>query len=284
LNNTRLILVEGIPGSGKTSTAQYIKQLFDIFETPSQLYLEGSLDHPADYESVACLDEEEFRHLKASYPECIEVINQFTGSLRCLRNYKMIYYGKLQQELPSEKNNHLFRELSKHDVYNLPIEMYEQLIIERWIEFSRQVQMNEEIIILECCFLQNPLTVMFGRFNQTELIVTEFIKRIERIIQPLNPRLIYFHQDDIKKTLNRVIKERPKEWLEHIIWYFTEQGYGKSKGYQGFDGLCEVLKERKRYELDIINLLYLDKLVINNTENDWEHVLKEIRNFLQVVQ
>jgi hypothetical protein len=279
-----LILVEGIPGSGKTSTAQYIKQLFDIFETPSQLYLEGSLDHPADYESVACLDEEEFRHLKASYPECIEVINQFTGSLRCLRNYKMIYYGKLQQELPSEKNNHLFRELSKHDVYNLPMEMYEQLIIERWIEFSRQVQMNEEIIILECCFLQNPLTVMFGRFNQTELIVTEFIKRIERIIQPLNPRLIYFHQDDIKKTLNRVIKERPKEWLEHIIWYFTEQGYGKSKGYQGFDGLCEVLKERKRYELDIINLLYLDKLVINNTENDWEHVLKEIRNFLQVVQ
>jgi hypothetical protein len=283
LNNTRLILVEGIPGSGKTSTAQYIKQLFDILEIPSQLHLEGALDHPADYESVACLDEEEIRTLKMSYPECIEVINQFTGSLSCLRNYKMIYYGKLQQELLPEKNNYLFRKLSEHDVYNLPMEMYQQLIVERWIQFSRQARLNEEIIILECCFLQNPITVMLGRFNETELVVTEFIKRLERIIQPLNPRLIYFHQDDIKKTLNRVIRERSKEWLGHIISYFTEQGYGKSKGYQGFDGLCEVLKERKRYELDIINQLDLDKLVINNTGNDWEHVLKEIRTFLQVV-
>ncbi|WP_018753592.1 hypothetical protein [Paenibacillus sanguinis] len=50
---TRLILVEGLPGSGKTMTAQMIHQLYEETGWPSRLFLEGNGEHPADYEGVA---------------------------------------------------------------------------------------------------------------------------------------------------------------------------------------------------------------------------------------
>jgi len=46
MNNTKLILVEGLPGSGKTSTARYVKQLLDEQNIANRLFLEGDLEHP----------------------------------------------------------------------------------------------------------------------------------------------------------------------------------------------------------------------------------------------
>ncbi|OPA73684.1 hypothetical protein BVG16_26680 [Paenibacillus selenitireducens] len=280
MNHTRLILVEGIPGSGKTSTARYIKDQLDkngIFNT---LFLEGDLNHPADYEFVACLDLDEYEDLKDRYPELIHVIDQYT---QVVKQYKLIYYGKLQQ-LSIETHKNLIDELVRFDVYNVSLDRYQELIVERWLNFVRQVQQSHGTVILECCFLQNPLTLMFGRFNQSKLTITDFIKRLEQIILPLNPKLIYFYQDDIRLTIDRVTNERSNEWLRHLIWYFTEQGYGKENGYHGLDGVCKVLKERKEYELDIINQLKIDKLTINNTESNWKAVLLEISDFLKVSQ
>ncbi|MBB3129501.1 hypothetical protein FHS19_004176 [Paenibacillus rhizosphaerae] len=281
MSQTKLILVEGIPGSGKTSTARYIKGLLDAHGKDNPLYLEGDLNHPADYESVACLDSNVYKILINKYPELSETLDSFTQTVR---QYQLIYYGKLQQQISMEKYKHIIDEISGFDVYNGSLDRYQELIMERWTEFVTYAQQSERIVILECCFLQNPLTMMFGRFNQSKQMITDFIKRIETMIQPLDPKIIYFYQDDIKSTINRVIQERSDEWLRHITRYFTEQGYGKAKGYHGVDGLCEVLKVRKEYELDIMDQLKIDKLTINNTEFDWEPVLQEVRGFLEVAQ
>lgn len=279
MTQTKLILVEGIPGSGKTSTARYIKGLLDAQDKDNHLYLEGDLNHPADYESVACLDFKEYEVLKNKYPELGDIINQFTQTVR---QYRLIYYGKLQQQIPIDQYKSLIDELAGLDVYNGSLERYQELVIERWEEFVSHAQKAEGTVILECCFLQNPLTMMFGRFNQSQQVITDFIKRIETIIQPLHPKIIYFYQDDIRSTISRVTQERSDDWLRHITWYFTEQGFGKANGYHGVDGLCEVLKVRKEYELDIMDHLKIDKLTINNTEFDWEPVLQEVRGFLGV--
>lgn len=53
--NARLYLIEGLPGSGKTTTAEALTYLLQEQQTDTRLHIEGDLNHPADYESVAYL-------------------------------------------------------------------------------------------------------------------------------------------------------------------------------------------------------------------------------------
>lgn len=277
MNRTKLIVVEGLPGSGKTSTAAYIKQLFDEQHTSNDLFLEGDLNHPADYESVACIPRDEYDNWinnagkqKSVIEACCQVEQQRV----------FIYYGKLiEQRLPDEYMDYM-DEIRKYDIYNLPLGDYQELVLERWQSFVDQAMGKEEVFILECCFIQNPVTMMFGRFGQSMEQMLAFIKKIEQIIQPLNAKIVYFYQDDLKTSLNRIIEERSAEWLAFMTWYYTKQGYGLAHGLAGLEGLIECLQTRKSYELEMIENLAVNKLVINNTAFNWDAIRMDIQKFL----
>ena len=57
--NSRLILVEGIPGAGKTTTARKIKEKL-IDEGKEAILYEEGMSHPADMAWNACLKEDEY--------------------------------------------------------------------------------------------------------------------------------------------------------------------------------------------------------------------------------
>jgi hypothetical protein len=57
------------PGAGKTTTAVFIAEWLEKQGVETAVYLEGNLDHPADFDSVACLDAQEYVNLKAQFPD-----------------------------------------------------------------------------------------------------------------------------------------------------------------------------------------------------------------------
>ena len=69
--DTKLILIEGIPGSGKTSAARFICNWLESHGRRPRLFLEGDWQHPADFESVACLDDAEYARLRAQFPALV---------------------------------------------------------------------------------------------------------------------------------------------------------------------------------------------------------------------
>lgn len=60
---TKLIMVEGLPGFGKSTTSRMIYDILTERNIEARLVLEGDVDHPADYEGTACVTEEEFGQL-----------------------------------------------------------------------------------------------------------------------------------------------------------------------------------------------------------------------------
>lgn len=90
--NNRLILVEGIPGVGKIITASNIKKYLDDKDIQSKLYLEGHLEHPADYEGVAYLKIGKYRQLISKCKINEEVIKEYINlkDKECFINYGMI--------------------------------------------------------------------------------------------------------------------------------------------------------------------------------------------------
>jgi cytidylate kinase len=64
----RLILIEGIPGSGKSTMAGKLKAYLDSKDIPAKVYIEGDL-HPADLSWCAYLTLDEYHEILDSYPE-----------------------------------------------------------------------------------------------------------------------------------------------------------------------------------------------------------------------
>jgi len=65
--DTKLILIEGLPGSGKSTTARLVHEILMQNGIESELYCEGDLNHPADYESVAYFENDQWHRLLEEY-------------------------------------------------------------------------------------------------------------------------------------------------------------------------------------------------------------------------
>lgn len=81
--------------------------------------------------------------------------------------------------------------------------------------------------------------------------------------------------DDIVDKVKETAKER-KGWLDAVIDYHINGGYGKSIDARGFDGYISCLEERQCRELAILEKLSIKKLIVNNAHRDWKRAYKEI--------
>ncbi len=186
---TKLILLEGIPGSGKSTAGAYLQSSLERAGLPVRFWREGDFDNPADFEGVACLNHSQFRNLTARHPGLAGLLEE---QLTVRGDDHLVKYRKLQELHPEQIPSRLIVELSGYDVYDgLPMQDYCRLALQRWQDFQTSAAQSDEITILECCFLQNPLTVMLARHNANPQSACEQVEKIARIIEPLTPLVLY---------------------------------------------------------------------------------------------
>ncbi|MGF7058239.1 hypothetical protein [Brassicibacter mesophilus] len=276
---SKLIIVEGLPGSGKSTAAKTIKELLDEYKISNELILEGNLDHPADYDGVAYFTKNEYDNLLKKYKQHYDFIEEISEHQI---DGIFIPFVKLRFVDEIEFPDGLFDEIAQHDIYELTFEVHRKLLVERWERFAELVKVRDEVYIFECCFIQNPVTVSMIRDNAEFDITKAYIKDLEKAVAELNPILIYLNQDNIEESFKRIIEERPIEWYEGFLDYYTNQGYGKEHNLYGLEGTLEILKERKSVEQEIIDLLEIKKAVIDNTDMDLNNLKNQIKNILEV--
>ena len=126
--------------------------------------------------------------------------------------------------------------------------------------------------------MQNPLTMCLGRNAETIKSSQNFVLEIAKRIQKLNPRLVYLIPGEVETTLRYLAQIRPPEWLDFVIAYRTQQGYGKVQGWQGFAGLVKFYEMRLQVELGLLARLPFPVLAVEHT--DWDQDYARIEGFL----
>jgi hypothetical protein len=281
MGKCKLIIIEGIPGSGKTTLATFVRDLLDERGIANRLYCEGDLDHPADFEAVAHFSRPDFESFLSSHAAYRQLLEQ---NVTIAGDDCFVGYRKLRLEDRQAPPHGLIGELAKHDVYETPLSSeYCRLAANRWQEFVKMAVLSEEVSIFECCFLQNPLTVLLGKHNIAVPDALRHIHKVAEIIQPLQPALIYLCQQDTRLTLERIARERPPEWQEFLVAYFTQQEWGKVTGANGFEGVITFYDMRKRVELDLLRQLGITQLVVENANHDWVESKKAIAALIDTV-
>lgn len=261
----KLIFIEGLPGSGKSTTAQLVHEWVTEMNIKAQLFLEGDLDHPADYDGVACFKEDEYSRLLNSHEEFRDIVSQRTIYQD---NHYFVEYRKIINEHGSRLPQKWMDAFIGHDVYELPLDRNRELITAKWKRFAERVQNGPDIYVFDCCFIQNPVTIGMIKYNAAEDEVISYITELAAIAEELNPLLIYVEQNELEYSFRKAVNERPREWSDGFMEYYTKQGYGKSQGYSGLEGTLQVLKARRELEEAIFNDLTIAKQKVNNSMYD----------------
>lgn len=241
---TRLYIVEGLPCSGKSSTAALIADTLRERGRRVCCVDEGTGDHPADYEFHALKD-----------GEVIPLAGLSGEALDALLPLK-IYDG-------------------------LPWAQEAPVMLERWHSFVRTAQAAPDTVyVFNCVLLQNPMCETMMRFGLPEEASLTHIAAIAEIIRPLSPRVVYLHQEDPAEAVRRTQGERPG-WLEAVVDYHVSGAFGRSIGAEGFDGYIACLAERQRREERILARLPLTALTVPDASRDWAAAHELIRRFVR---
>mgnify|MGYP001283810845 CR=1 FL=1 len=273
-----LILVEGLPGSGKSTTAQLVQEILNDRSIHSHLILEGNLDHPADYDGVACFHKEEYA----------EMLNALEHSFRALINERttrigdncFLEYRKLFDELGSSVPDALRQACAVRDIYELSLDQNRQLIVDRWKQFVECAVHGSDVYVFECCFIQNPVTIGMIKYDAETEDVISYVLELASAAEKLNPLLIYVEQNDLDYSFRKAVDERPRQWSEGFIDYYTNQGYGKLQGHSGLEGTIQVLKARSELEQIIFNRLPIAKVKINNSSFDRDQYKRALKGII----
>lgn len=261
--NTKLIIVEGLPGFGKSTTAQLINDILSQNKIEVELFLEGNLNHPADYDGVSCVNKFEFDRLLSNSGDFKEVL--LKRVLKKGSNY-LLPYRKIKNEFGDQFSDELFNDISRNDIYELPFDKNVELIADKWQDFAEIALEDDKVYIFECCFIQNPLTIGMIKYGEQKEKIINYVMKVAKIIENLNPMLFYVEQDDLEFSFRKALKERNPEWSTGIVDYYTNQGYGKEHNHSGVEGAIKVLEARRNLELEIFDMLKMKKEKINNTK------------------
>ncbi|AXO98944.1 hypothetical protein JCR32_14040 [Bacillus sp. HNR-4] len=277
--NTKLIIVEGLPGFGKSTTAQLINDILSQNKIEVELFLEGNLNHPADYDGVSCFNKFEFDRLLSNSGDFKEVL--LKRVLKKGSNY-LLPYRKIKNEFGDQFSDELFNDISRNDIYELSFDKNVELIAGKWQNFAEIALEDDKVYIFECCFIQNPLTIGMIKYGEQKEKIINYVMKVAKIIENLNPMLFYVEQDDLEFSFRKALKERNPEWSTGIVDYYTNQGYGKEHNHSGVEGAIKVLEARRNLELEIFDMLKMKKEKINNTKYEIDSYRSMLKDKLTI--
>lgn len=249
-----LVLVEGLPGSGKSATAAGLARWLDGRGVPVEHVPEDTADHPVDLEQVAVLSTEQVLALASESPDTSRALLSAAerhGDAWLVRH-------ALHPQLPPT----LVDRLRAHDAYDGSVspDVHSRVLTDCWRRFGGSAP--GRVQVWECVLLQNPVCALVARGDQPTDVLARHVEGLVEAVRSHRPALVYLDAGDPRPVLEHAAAEQPAEWLESVVGYHTRQGLGLRRGLRGFDGYVEFMRHRREIELEVIEGLDLPTLVV----------------------
>ena len=275
--DTKLILMEGLPSTGKSTNSGILFSQLERNGEKVRWVHEVARPHPTLFFHEAYLEEEEYKNLINLFPETELILNK----IKTTRNSSVVFdLLELEWNYSEQLNKNVINELEKSDVWNFAIDRYKKVAIEKWENFVKKQKLSDEIVILDSSIFQFQIyTLILADVPLKEL--QEFIEALYNIISPLNPSLVYLYRENTESTIEFLIKDRGNAFLERIWERDKDQPYYKNRP-NGVDGYKMFLRDYGKYAKLLFDSFPFQKLPLEITQGKWEEYVNQLMKFLDI--
>ena len=275
--NSRLILVEGIPGVGKTTTARKIKAKL-IEEGKDVILYEEGMSHPADMAWNACLKEEEYNDFIKKCSKMWEVskksiskeelISRIQRQTRIEDNNVILAYTKI--DFPEDCYLSLIGDVASKEICDgrKSLDEFRDIHLRRWSKFAEQALLNDNIYIFECAFLQNHIFELLGVYEKSDEEIYLYLKSLLETVESLSPSIVYIEPSSVEDIIIQAANERKSpegsgpDWIDEVANWVSNMNFGKSHNLKGIEGVFYFCKERLRIDKLMIEKLNVPVTII----------------------
>jgi len=274
----RLILVEGIPGSGKTTTAKKIKEKL-ISEGKEVILYEEGASHPADMAWNAYLNEEEYGDFLLKCFEMWETSEKTISKeeltlrievqTRKEENHIILAYTRI--DFPEACYWSLVDNVATKEIYDgrRSLTEFKEIHLMRWNRFAKNALLDNTIYIFECAFFQNHIFELLGVYEKNDNEIYTYLSDLLDTVKCLNPYILYIEPYDVEKIIVEAAEKRKttdnsrKDWIDEMGNWVSNMNYGKNRNLTGKEGVFSFCKERLRIDKVMLEKLDIPVTLIN---------------------
>ena len=257
----KLVLVEGLPGTGKTTISRWLSDILTSHGEKTTLLNEGDERIPCDFYNTCGIPRIEFESIFAQNPLERDMLLEIA---LLTDNYVYLRWDKCPASV-AEK----IKQWDIGDGSNQFITMadYVPCALERLRYWVNAHVNSTETIIIDSGYLQNPINELLFR-HASDDEVKAFINSITKILSPLNPVCVYLRRDNAEQAIAFAKMAKGKGWADRVDKLLKQND-------------CEDLFWR-RFELELELIRDIEHLACHVYGDNWDAAKKDILSYFVV--
>lgn len=274
MQNTKLLLLEGLPGTGKSTNAYFLYRQLPLNGKPARWFHEVARPHPVLFFDEAAPTYGEYEAFIKKYPETAPALRR-TAVFR--KSTVGIDLMELEWNHRDSVTEETLKALRAYDVWCFPLERYKTIALEKWAHFTEEVLRREEICLLDSAIFQFQIFTFLLKDRPLDEW-KGFVSQLMEILRPLDPGLIYFYREDTEEAIRFLEEQRGVQFLEDIWNRDKHEPYYQNRS-RGAEGQRQFLRDYARTAKALFELMDCPKQGIKITGQDWEHCENQLLDF-----
>lgn len=276
--DSRLILLEGMPSTGKTTNSRFIQIQLERQGIDTEWVHEVTVPHPVLFFDEVGFTHDEYRDFIKEHPAAAEILDKISA---VRENTVSVDSNLIQWYYRDNFDQAAYQALSQFDTWKFPVQKYKLFALDKWRHFAGQVLNNEgKVYIVDSAVFQYQI-FRFLFENRPNEELQDFVGQIEDIIEPLHPSLLFLHRENTEATIDYLEKDRGTSYLEYLYQRDKSQPYYRDKP-DGVESFKQFLRD---YSISV-SLLFKsfagNKLSLEISKGNWTDLEDEMLSFLNV--
>ncbi len=278
MQNTKLIMFEGVPGTGKTTNAHFLRIQLERNGKTVKWVHEVARPHPTLFFREACMTYTEWDAFLQTYPDAAEILQKTAIPRDRTVGFDLL---ELEWNYGTQVGEAAMEALRQYDVWKFPIEKYREAALDKWTRFVEEAMHEKDTVyILDAGLFQfHIFTFLLQNIAYEEL--EKFVLTLADLIQPLNPNLIYFYRENPEESVSFLEQSRGTEYLEYLWERDKNEAYYKDKP-PGAEGARLFLKTYAFAASRLFRRMDVPKLAMEISQQDWKAYERKILSFIEI--